>query len=68
MVIVLILLVISVLINLYILFKPRKYDGAIVYDVDSEDRITYTLEIGVDPYLMKDMTAVVFKVIENGQN
>ena len=59
-----IILVVLGCVNLYLMFKPKKYDGAIVITTQENGKRLFSLEINRDPEELEKMTAVLFKVVD----
>lgn len=58
------LIILAVLFFLYLLFRPRRWDGAIVITQDELGKRTFELVIDKDPDVLQTANFVVFKVID----
>lgn len=57
-------LVVSLAINLYLVAKPKKYNGEIVVITDSTGKKTFLLEIESNPEDLEELGEILFKVTD----
>lgn len=48
--------------------KETFYEGTLIIKESPEGKKTFSLEMDVDPYKIKDLDIITFKVVDDGEN
>jgi hypothetical protein len=61
---VIIVLILAITMTIWLIIQRISYDGKIVFEKDPESgKLTYTLELDIDPREIQNMKDVSFKVV-----
>lgn len=58
-------LFVIVAINLYVIFRPVKYDGYIVIETNEDGKKIFALEIDKDPDELEKSDHILFRVVDS---